>query len=80
MAQRDCLHLVRGRHLEVQRHAKRLGQPLDVMIGYVAPVFAEMRGDPVRAGLLGKLRRPNRVRIVAAARIANGGHVVDVHA
>ena len=79
VAQCNGLHLFRGRHLEIQRHAKRLRQLFDVMIGYVASVFAEMRGYPVRTGLLGKLRRPNRVRIVAAARIANGGHVVDVH-
>ena len=79
VAQSDGLHLIGGRHLEVERDGKRLGQPLDVGVRDMAAVFAQMRRDPVRPRLLRSLRGPDRVGIVAAPGIPHGGDVIDVH-
>ena len=46
----------------------------------MAAVFAQMQGDGVGARLLGQQGRADRVRIGGAARIAQGGHVVDIDA
>jgi hypothetical protein len=39
-----------------------------------------MKGDDVRTGLDSLLRRLHRIGEAAAARVAQRGHVVDVHA
>src|SRR5712691_283287 len=38
-----------------------------------------MRGDAGGAGGDGELRRPHRIGMAAAARVAHGRHVIDVH-
>ena len=78
VAERDRLHLVRGRHLEVQRQRQLRHQRRDIGVGDVPAVLAQMRGDPVRARRLGQLRRPERLGIRPAPRVAHGRHVVDV--
>ena len=80
VAQRDGLHLVGGGHLEVQRHRERAHQGLDVGVGDVAAILAQMGGDAVAARGLGDLGGLDRVGMGAAAGVADGGDVVDVHA
>ena len=46
----------------------------------MAPVFAQVQRDGVGAGLFGQQRRAQRIGIGRAARIAQGGDVVDVDA
>src|SRR5262249_4153166 len=55
-------------------------QPVDVAVGDVAPVFAEMRGDAVGAGMGGRDRGLDRIGMPPAARVADRGDVVDVDA
>ena len=44
-------HLLGRRHFEVQRQVDLGHQPVDVVVGDVAPVLAQMGGDAVGAGL-----------------------------
>ena len=53
---------------------------VDVGVGDVAAVLAQVRGDAVGAGGLGELGGADRVGIGAAAGVAHGRDVVDVHA
>src|SRR4051812_38467062 len=46
----------------------------------MAPVFAQMRGNAVGAGFLRQQRGAHRIGIVAAARIAHRGDMIDVDA
>ena len=48
---RDRQHLLGRRHFEVQRQVDLGHQPVDVGVGDVAPVLAQMGGDAVGAGL-----------------------------
>jgi hypothetical protein len=44
----------------------------------VTPVLAQVHGDTVGAGLLGQQRGVHRIRVLRAARLPDGGDVVDV--
>ena len=52
----------------------------DVVVGDVAAILAQVRGDAVGAGLHGEVGGAQRIGMAAAARVADGGHVVDVDA
>ena len=74
-------------HFEVQLGLKRLLEPEDVAVLYVASVFAEMGGYSFGAGFLGDERGFNRigldqnaVRVTRVARLTQGGCVVDIDA
>ena len=49
--QRDPQHLLGCRHLQVQRQVDLGHQPIDIIIGNMAPVLAQVGGDPVSACL-----------------------------
>ena len=55
-------------------------EPRDVGVADVAAVLAQMRGDAVGTGRDGELRRPHRIGIAPAARVAHGRDVIDVDA
>ena len=55
-------------------------EPRDVVIDDVAAIFAQMRGDAVGAGSDRDLGGLHRIGMLAAARIAHGGDVIDVDA
>ena len=55
-------------------------QALDVVVDDVPAVLAQMRGDAVGAGLPRRGARRAADRDAAAARVADGRDVVDVHA
>ena len=80
VAQRDGQHLVGGGHLEVERPGQLALEAGDVGIRDVAAILAQVRGDAVGAGLDGQMRGAQRIGMPAAARVADGGHVVDVDA
>jgi hypothetical protein len=67
-------------HLQVERQRDLGLQPGDVLIANVTAIFAQMRGDAIRAGLGRQARRAHRVGMCAAACVADGGDVVNVHA
>ena len=80
VAQRDLDHLVGRRHLQIERQLNGRHQPGDVRIRDMAPVLAQMRGDAVGAGARRQFSRAQRIGMVAAARIAHGGDMIDVDA
>ena len=52
----------------------------DVAVGDVPAILAQVRGDAVGAGLQRKVRGAQRIGMASAARVTDGGHVIDVHA
>ena len=56
MPQRDGQHLVGRRHLEIERARQLALEAGDVVIGDVAAVLAQVRGDAVGARFDGKVR------------------------
>ena len=76
MAKRDRKHLLGRRHLEIQRQGDLGHQPVDVVIGDVAAVFAEVGGDSVGSGVGRDVRCTDGVRMVAAA-VRLGAPVVE---
>ena len=77
---RDREHLVGGRHLEIERPGQLALEAGDVVVGDVAAILAQVRGDAVGAGLDGQVGGAQRVGMAPAARVADGGDVVDVDA
>ena len=75
----DSQHFLGTRHLEVERQVGRLLYPLEIVVADMPPVLAQMCGDPVAAHRRDDFRRAHRVRMIAAARIADGGDVVDIN-
>ena len=55
MAQRDLQHLLGRRHLQIERQVDLGHQPVDVVVGDVPAVFAQMGGDSVSARLAAML-------------------------
>jgi hypothetical protein len=53
--------------------------PGKVIIADMAAVFAQVDGDAVTAACRDDLCRPNRIGMIATARVANGRNVIDVH-
>ncbi len=80
MAHGDREHLRGRRHLEIERYLDLAAEACDVVVGDVAAVLAQMRGDAVRAGRDRQPRGPHRIGMPPAAGIADGGDVIDVHA
>jgi hypothetical protein len=76
----DGDHLRRHRHLQVDLGAHDRQQRRDVGILNVTAVFTQVHGDAVGAAALCRLRRFDHARIRRAARLADGGDVIDVHA
>ena len=61
-----------------QRGPDRRGQEPDVALLDVAPVLAQMHGDPVGAAELGEDRGTDRVRLVGLSSLAHGRDMIDV--
>ena len=76
----DRQHLLGRRHLEVQRQVDLGHQPVDVLVGDVAPVLAQVGGDAVGAGVGGDVRRAHGIRMCPAARVPDGRDMVDIDA
>ncbi len=83
VAQGDGQHLLRHSHLEVQRLVRAAAQGrqhVDVGVGDVAAILAQMGGDAVGSGRQRRLGRAGRIRMSAAACVTNRGDVVDIDA
>ena len=80
VAQRDRQHLVGRRHLQVERQAGRGLDARQIRVADMAAVLAQMRGDAVAADRGDDLRRAHRIGMIAAARVADGGDMIDVDA
>ena len=78
VGERDGEHFLGRGHLEVQRQVDLGHQPVDVAVGDMAAVLAEVRGDAVGAGLGGEDRGADRIGKVAAARVPDRRDMVDI--
>ena len=75
---RDRQHLFRACHFEVQRQVGGFLYPFEIVVADMPPVFAQVGGDPVAADRGYDLGRAHRVRMIAAACVADRGDVVDI--
>ncbi len=80
VAQCNCQHLLGCRHLEIQRQVDFADQALDIAVGNMPAILAQMGGDAVGTRLRGQPRCAHRIGMPATPRIADGGHVIDVDA
>ena len=80
VGERDRQHFLGRRHLQVQRQVDLGHQPVDVLVGDVPPVLAQVGGDPVGARGRRSMGGADRVGMRAAARVPDGRDMVDVDA
>jgi hypothetical protein len=73
-----CKHLLGRSHFQVQRQVDFGHEPVDVAIGDVPPVLAQVGGDSIGASRGCDMRRTHRVRVIATARVPDGRDMVDV--
>src|SRR5690606_19386831 len=76
----DADHLVGGRHFQVQLDVGELAQAAHVLVLDVPAVLAQVHGDAVGTAQMRLDGGPDRVGLPGAARLPDGGHVVDVDA
>lgn len=69
---------VAERHLQVQRRPDATGQAFDVSVLHMAPIFAKVGSNPISASVFAEERRGQRIRFGGAARLTNGGDMIDV--
>ena len=74
----DAEHLVCDGRFEIQRHLDLSLEPDHIFILDVTTVLTQVEGDDVRPRLYRQLSRSDGVREIAAAGIAQCGHVVNV--
>ena len=80
VAERDLQHLLGRRHFEVERQAGGSLDAGEIVIADMAAVFAQVRRHPVAAGACDHFGGAHRIGMIAAARVADGGDVIDVDA
>jgi hypothetical protein len=78
MPQGDLQHLLRRRHLQVERNGQLLGEAGNIVVGNVPPILAQMRGDAVRARVLRDQCRTHGIGVGRAARIPDRRDMVDI--
>ena len=71
-------HFLGRRHFEVEWEVGRGLNALEIGIADMSTVFAQMRGDAIAAHRGHDFRRPHRIGMIASARVADGGDVVDI--
>ncbi len=79
VAQGNLLHLFCRSHLKIEGDCQGVHQGIDIRVPDMTTILTQVCCNAVGTRLLGQLGRPNGIRRVAAARIADGSHVVDVH-
>ena len=77
--QGNRLHLISRGAFEIKRDAKARLKCGYVTVANVATVFAQVGCDAIRTGHLGQKGGAQRIGPSTAARVAHGGHMVDVH-
>ena len=80
MGEGDRQHLVGGGHFEIEGEVGRVLNAFQIRIADMAPILAQMGGNPVTPDTRHDLRRAHGIGMVPPARIADGGDVVDVDA
>src|SRR5690242_21439407 len=80
MPKRDLQHLLGCGNFEVQWQVDLGHEPVDIAVGDVSAILAEVSGNTVRTCLSCNMRRSNRIRMIAAARIPDRRDMVDIDA
>jgi hypothetical protein len=80
MSQGDRQHFIGCGHFQIDRQADRAGQRGKIIISDMSAIFAQVDGDAVRASRRGDFSSTQWTRMDAAARIADGGDMIDVYA
>ena len=80
VGERDRQHLLGRRHFQVERDFELRHQPIDIVVGDVAPVLAQMGGDAVGARPGRGEGGADRIGMRAAARVPDGRDMVDIDA
>ena len=75
---RERDHRIGGGELEIERGARLRDQSLDVGILDVAAILAEVRGDPIGAGVLADTGGAHGIRIDGTACLPHRRHMIDV--
>ena len=73
-------HLIGSGHLQVHGKPRLAHERVEICISNMATVFAQMDGNAIAARLLNNLDRAERVRMVAAACVANGRNMINIDA
>ena len=68
------------RYAEAAEAFSRITRPDHTHHAFLAAIFAQMCRDSVGTGRDGDFRRLDRIRVIAAAGVAQGGDVIDVDA
>jgi hypothetical protein len=77
---RNANHLVRRRHLQIQRSRNLRLQAGNILVADVSTILAQMGGDPVGPGFDRDPCCVYRIGMAAAARIAHGRDMIDIDA
>ena len=80
MTQRNGKHFFGRCHFKIKRQIDLAHQTFDVMVTDVATVFAQMRRDAIGTGSRCHFRCPHRIGMIPAARVTNGGNMINVDA
>ena len=80
VTQRDRDHFRRSGHFKIERDSEFFHQAIDIRVGDMPTVLAQMRGDTIGAGRRGKQRRAHRVGVYPSARISYRRDMIDIHA
>ena len=71
-------HLLGGGHFQIERARQLALQAGDVLIGDMAPVLAQVRGDAIGTSLDCEVGGAQRIGMTPSARVADGCNVIDV--
>jgi hypothetical protein len=76
----EAHHLICRSHFEVQWQLDFGHQALYIIVHDVTPILSQVDGKTVRAGCRDQSSDDNRIGMLTAPCISNGGHVINVHA
>lgn len=80
VAQRDLEHFLGRGHLQIDRQGRPRHDRVEIAVADVPPVLAQVDGNAIAARRLDNPYRAHRIGVIPAARVADGGDVVDVDA
>ena len=79
VAQGDFYHLLGRSHFKVHGQADALHDGRQILIANVSPVFTQVNRNSVTARRLDDFNCAHRIRMHAAARVADRRDVIDIH-
>ena len=77
--QRNLRHGLIRRHFQVEFCTDHFPEQVKITVLDVTAVLSQMDDDAVRSGQLHQHRRRERIGIGSAARLAQGGDMIDIH-